>query len=108
MLYHLKAVTVASLEAIREPTREPIFPPIGHYTTYRNHYKKLLKLAGLPYVKGKSGLQKVRRTFASHLEARGGNATAALGHSARRLTEQSYLDLRIVKEAAHNELLFDV
>ena len=56
--------------------------------TFYNHYKKLLELAGLPYVPHKSGLQKVRRTFASHNEAAGGNSTQALSHTSRRVTEK--------------------
>ena len=50
----------------------------------------------------------MRRTFASHLEAAGGNATDALQHSSRAVTEKSYLDLRVVKREAPNKLLFDI
>ena len=85
-----------------------IFEFGGTSPTFYRHYKKLLKLAGLPYVPHKSGLQKVRRTFASHIEANGGNATAALAHTARRTTEKSYIDPRIAKEPAHNDVLFDL
>ena len=50
----------------------------------------------------------MRRSFASHLEAAGGNATDALQHSSRRVTKESYLDERIVKSEAPNRLLFDI
>jgi hypothetical protein len=53
-------------------------------------------------------LQKVRRTFASHIEAAGGNATQALSHTSRRVTEKSYIDPRIAIEPSHNERLFDL
>lgn len=108
MLYRLKRKTVAALEPLRATGDKKMFPFPWHISTFYKRYRKLLKLADLPYVPHKSGLQKVRRTFASHIEANGGNATAALGHSARRVTEKSYLDPRIIKEPAHNEVLFDL
>jgi len=108
MLYRLKRKTVAALEPLRATGSKKIFPFPWHISTFYKRYRKLLTLADLPYVPHKSGLQKVRRTFASHIEANGGNATAALGHSARRVTEKSYLDPRIIKEPAHNEVLFDL
>ena len=76
--------------------------------SFYNHYKRLLKLAGLPYEKQRSGLQKVRRTFASFIEAAGGNATAALAHTARSVTEKSYLDPRLIAAPPANEILFDL
>lgn len=110
MYYQLKPATVEALRAIREPLRELVFPtkvkdPGGWYYP---QYRLLLKFAGLPYVPWKSGLQKIRRTFASHIEAAGGNATKALAHSSRALTEKSYLDPRIVGTPPSNELLFDL
>ena len=75
---------------------------------YHRNYKRLLKQAGLPYVPWKSGNQKVRRSFASHLEAQGGDATEALAHSERGLTKKSYLDPKIVGTKPTNELLFSL
>ena len=39
-------------------------------------------------------MQKVRRSFATHLEVAGGNATEALLHSLRSITENRYFDGR--------------
>lgn len=108
MTYQLKAPTIAAIDAIRSPKRKLIFAFPESISTFYNRYKKLLKLAGLPYVPRRSAVQKVRRTFASHIEARGGNATAALAHTARRVTERAYLDPKIIKEPPHNERLFDL
>ena len=108
MLYKLKPVTVAALEAIRQPERDLIFQWSRDVTLFHADYKKLLELAGLPYEKGKSGLQKMRRSFASHIEAKGGNATAALDHTTRKVTVQSYLDPRIVQQKPANLLLPDI
>lgn len=108
MLYHLKPKTVALLEQLRATGSKKMFPFPYDRVTFYNHYKKLVKLAGLEHVSHRSGPQKLRRTFASHIEANGGNATLALSHTSRRLTEKSYLDPRVVKEPAHNERMFDV
>jgi integrase len=108
MLYSLRPEAMAALEAIRQPERELIFPWPHDIGTFYNRYKVLLNLAGLPYKKGRSGLQKIRRTFASHIEAAGGNATAALDHTSRKVTVESYLDPRIVREKPQNRLLFTV
>ncbi|WP_428308461.1 tyrosine-type recombinase/integrase [Lacipirellula sp.] len=108
MLYYLKPKTVALFAELRKAGQKRIFPWPWTKGAYYNHNKKLIKLAGIEYVPRNCGLQKLRRTFASHIEANGGNATAALAHTARRVTERSYLDPRIVKEPPHNEKMFDV
>lgn len=108
LLYHLKPRTVAILGVLRATGSKKIFPWPWDRGTYYNRYKKLLKLADIEHVPHRTGLQKVRRTFASHIEANGGNATMALAHTSRRLTEKSYLDPRVVKEPAHNRFMFDL
>lgn len=110
MFYKLKPSTVRALRMIAKPERELVFPfprKQGKDWFYRQ-WKKLLKRADLPYVKYKSGPQKIRRSVASHMEAAGGNATKYLAHSARGLTEKSYLDPRIVGTGPGNEVLFDL
>lgn len=47
----------------------------------------------------------LRKSMASHLEAAGGNATQALRHSKRSVTE-AYLDPRIVERTAPVDMLF--
>jgi integrase len=85
-------------------SRRLLFPwPYSPSTLY-NHYSRLLRRAGLPDDR-KSKPQRMRRSFASHLEAAGGNATAALKHSSRKVTERAYLDPRIVGGQNHARLL---
>lgn len=94
MVYRLLPQAVERVRAIYSPDRELLFPwPYCPETIY-NHYRRILKRAGLPTDR-QCKFQRMRRSFASHLEANGGNATEALGHSTRRVTRRSYLDLRI-------------
>ncbi|MDE2098826.1 MAG: site-specific integrase [Patescibacteria group bacterium] len=94
MVYRLLPQAVEHVSAIYSLDRQLLFPwPYCPETIY-NHYKRILKRAGLPSDR-KCKFQRMRRSFASHLEANGGNATEALGHSTRRVTRKSYLDLRI-------------
>lgn len=58
-------------------------------------YGRLLRSSGLPTDRYHK-FHCIRRTTASHLEAAGGDATAALGHAARRTT-LAYLDPRITQ-----------
>lgn len=102
-VYVLSPPTLAALERIREPARDLIFPWRLHRSTFYHHYRRLIERAGLSYTR--SGPQKMRRSFASHLEAAGGNATAALQHCNRSVTLKSYIDPRIVSpEAAWRKL----
>jgi len=65
-------------------------------SSFYGHYTNLLKLAGLPSGRDFKP-QKLRKTFASFLEAAGGDATTALGHVDRRTTKESYLDTSITE-----------
>ena len=109
MVYRLKPETLVALRKIVMPQRELIFD-LGECKEkccyFYTRHRELVKSAGLPYVKGKSGPQKVRRTFASFIEAAGGNATKALKHRDRRVTEDSYLDPKITEVESENEKLF--
>lgn len=116
MVYKLKPATVKALRAIAKPQRERIFE-LGHNgplnpesfsQVFYPKYKSLVKGAGLPWVPRQSGPQKMRRSFASHIEAAGGNATKALKHRDRRVTEDSYLDPRIVEVESENAKLFSL
>lgn len=82
-----------AIRRIRYPERELLFPWPLHFTTLYNRLKRICKSAGLPYRPPKAW----RISFASHLEANGGNATAALQHTSRAITIKSYLDPSIVK-----------
>ena len=105
-LCKLKASTMRELRDFRLPERELIFPWELSNTAFYKHYKRLLRLAGLPYVKYKSAIQMHRRTFATHLEMIGGNATEALRHSERSITTDSYIDPKLLNRAPANEALF--
>ena len=109
MTYKLKPVTLAALEQARVPGNDLLFV-FKAPTRWKFYamYKQLILAAGLPYKPHKTGPQKMRRTFASHIAKAGGDATAALRHSTRRVTEESYLDPTIVNPAPPNELLFDL
>jgi integrase len=105
MVYRLKEATLNALRVIESPPRALIFnmfPSFRFYPTYR----KLIKFSGLEYIPRKTTPQMMRRTFASFIEAAGGNATKALKHTDRRVTEDSYLDPRICETIQENEKLF--
>lgn len=104
MLYRLRPETVDAIRAIREPERELVFPWPLCIGSFYLHYKRLLKRAGLSTDR-KSAPQKLRRSFASYVEAAGGNATAALAHSSRSIAVKSYLDPRICGGRNPSDLL---
>lgn len=59
------------------------------------HYREILKDAGLPQDR-LSKFHRIRKSVASHIQAKGGNAQEAMQHASRRTTE-SYLDPRICR-----------
>ena len=95
--YFLPSLVLQALEALRPYTGGGALvfavPWLrGHKSgAFYLRYTKLLKRAGLPSGR-RFKPQALRRTFATLLEAAGGDATAALGHSSRRVTVASYLD----------------
>lgn len=102
MTYSLSPQCVAALEAIRRPTRELVFQWPGSRGSFYYQIKLLIKRSGLPH--HRMGLQTMRRSFASHLEAKcPGAATAALHHSSRSVTQKHYLDQRIIGATAYWE-----
>jgi integrase len=107
--YTLKEPTREKLRLMREldPAATLVFEMSFTLATFYNRYERILKRAGLPTGR-RNKPQKMRRSFASHLEAAGGNATEALQHSARSVTEKSYLDPRLIQKPPPNLLLPDV
>jgi len=95
--YYLPASVLAAIEKLRPftghtPTVFAVPWAKGHKSgTFYRRYTELLKRAGLPTGR-RWKPQCLRRTFATYLEAAGGDATEALDHSTRRVTTQSYLD----------------
>ncbi len=59
------------------------------------HYRQILATAGLPHDR-LSKFHRIRKSVASHIHAKGGNAQEAMQHANRRTTE-SYLDPRICR-----------
>lgn len=92
-VYHLHPDTLASLDRIRQPSREMVWPWELTPGMLWTRYKRLLKRAGLPFDR-KSMFHRMRKSVASHFQAAGGNATALLGHQDARTTA-CYLDPRI-------------
>jgi integrase len=77
----------------------------GHKSgTFYRRYTMLLERAGLPTGR-RWKPQCLRRTFATFLEAAGGDATEALDHSSRRVTKQSYLDPTHSKAVPHSSIV---
>jgi integrase len=100
MTYPLSTKTVELLEKIRLPERDLVFE--YHWRSWRSvfiRYRKLVADAGLPYVRGKSGPQKMRVTVLSMIEVKGGNATKFARHSSRQVTEESYLDQTMMADS---------
>lgn len=104
--YILRTAAMEALRKIRGPG-EDVFPWPLCRASFFLHFGKLLRRAKLPSDR-RSKSQKMRRTFASHLESAGGNATQALQHSSRSVTERSYLDPAIVGRVAPSSLLPEV
>lgn len=64
------------------------------WSDWRNifkRYRALIKSAGLPYVRGKTGPKKLRCSVYTRIELGGGDASKFARHSDRRVTE-AYLD----------------
>jgi integrase len=69
------------------------------------HYERILAAAKLPVDRWHK-FHAMRKTHASFAEAAGLDASRLLGHSDRRVTEASYLDLRICGKAPACDVLF--
>lgn len=72
--------------------------------TFYYRYGRILRRAKLSDDR-RSKPQQLRRSFASHYEAAGGNATDALGHSSRKLTRTSYLDRSITESESASSVV---
>lgn len=102
--YTLKATTVRLLRPLVRPDRQELFAFPGCKASFYHAYTRLLKQAGLPSDRWHKP-QRIRRTFATFLEMNGGDATDALKHSNRKVTERHYLDPSIIKKPSPNLLL---
>jgi len=104
-LYEVSSECANALRAVRVmPLPQSVLPWPFSRTYLWQRYDAILRRAGLPTGR-RAKFHKIRRSVASHLEATGGDATQALGHSSRKVT-QAYLDPRIVRRQATHERLF--
>jgi len=101
----LHPTTTALLRSIREPSRSLIFPWSMHPCYFCTKYKSMRERAGLPS-DARHSFHCIRRTGASFAEAAGADATRLLGHSSRRVTEQSYLAPEITGKQQAVDVLF--
>lgn len=104
--YKISPDCIAALRAIELPLRTMVFPWPYAPTYLWLRYKEILELANLPTDR-KSMFHRLRKSVASHYEAAGGDATALLGHSTRKVTA-AYLDPRIVVQPQAMDRLFRV
>lgn len=104
MLYTISQELMEDLVAMRPGDEPLLFPWAATEMTFYNHYNKILKRAGLP-CDSRSKLHRMRKSFASHLEANGGNATEKLDHSSRKITKESYLDESIIQRTPAYKML---
>lgn len=98
--------TAKDLAALMAMHKHPLAFAGAHRTTLYYHLPKLLILAGLPFDR-RSKFHRLRRSHASHLAARGGDATSSLGHSSDAVTRKSYLDPRVIGRESVVARLFD-
>ena len=108
--YRLCADTIEVLRQLRDASAgkgpdDNVFPWPYHKLYIWVRYGKLLKRAGLPHDRA-SKFHRMRRSVASHMQAAGHDASAALGHSSSAITKKSYLDPNVCGEVSPSQVLF--
>lgn len=86
------------LKRIRPGHADKLFPWPWCRLTLHRHMRRILAAAGVTTTRFL--FHKLRATHATLLEAAGGNATEALGHSDRRVTVAHYIDRRLLPVTA--------
>jgi len=96
----LSQQTIEACRLIWSPTRVRMWPWPFTLPIVRKHFKRIAKSAGVD-IGDEAGccFHRIRKTFASYVEAGGKDATRELDHSARSVTLR-YLDPRIVRQSA--------
>ena len=96
IVHRLHDKTVEAVKAIISPERDLIFDWPHSLWTVHNHWQDLVDRAGMDATHRRNGVQKLRRTSASHLEqTKPGSATAHLGHRCSDMARMHYLDPKI-------------
>lgn len=93
-VFSLPAWLVDELRKIKDPARLLVFPFPRTKSSMYHRWRKLIQWAGLPNERRKN--HKMRVSHATWIEALGGDAQRALGHSSRETTERHYIDPRVV------------
>jgi integrase len=104
MPYRLSPDTLMHLVMLRRYGGERLFTPIYSGVYLWQAFGGILESAGLPHGR-RDKFHRLRRSFATHLKAAGGNPQEALGHSTYSTT-LGYLDPRMQTGPAPCELLF--
>lgn len=90
-VYHLPPALTASLDEIRYPERDLVFPWDRSPDTYWLRWNRILKHAGLPPGR-KSKTQALRVSHATWINKQGDDATRSLMHGDPATTRRHYLD----------------
>jgi len=103
-IYELSETTVELIGNLRRDAQIIWYWPQNALYFFKR-YKALRDSAGLPTDRN-HGFHCMRRSVASHYKLAGGDATALLGHGSAKITEQSYIDPRIVPRPHAMDKLF--
>jgi integrase len=84
----------------------PIVPFPKHHTGFYRMWNDLLEKAGLPTGR-RTKMQALRRTFATIIDANGGDASKALGHTDPTLAGKHYIDPTAGEQRKHADVVPD-
>ena len=102
--FRMHADTIAILRPMQQPTGL-VFPWPYTWTYIYRLYARLLQSAGLPHDRLRK-FHAIRRSAGSWIDAAGGDATRALGHSSEKITRLHYLDPTICCGPQASDILF--
>ena len=96
IIHRLNPKTAEAVAKIMTPKREVLFDFPHTVRAFHDHWKDMLDKAGQDPLNRRNGVQKIRRTSASLLEAKHpGAATAHLGHRCADMARMHYLDPKV-------------
>ena len=105
-LHKFNPETMGLVRKMLLPERRLIWPQPGGSWNVWSVYKRILRVAGLPWEGREFSFHTMRKSCASHVKAAGGNAQEALGHYDSRMTDQIYIDPRIAPKQFASDILF--
>ena len=96
IIHRLNPKTAEAVQKIMTPKRDVLFDFPHTVRAFHDHWKDMLDKAGQDPLNRRNGVQKIRRTSASLLEAKHpGAATAHLGHRCADMARMHYLDPKV-------------